>query len=179
MRWLELLAIGVYVLEHTGSPSMVAFITALRLAPMFLCGSLIGAHRRPLRAQPRAADRPRDRERDLDRAGRLAFTGRITLWQIALGAVVSGAFVAGDMTLRRIMSAEIAGVDRLGQAMALESVNNNGTRMIGPALGGFLLETLGLYGVYLLGALLYLVGIVLILRTRHRSTRDRQREPRC
>ena len=31
--------------------------------------------------------------------------------------------------------------------------------MIGPALGGFLLEAQGLYGVYLLGALLYLVGI--------------------
>jgi hypothetical protein len=43
LRWLELLAVGVYVLEQTGSPSMVAFITALRLAPMFVCGSLIGA----------------------------------------------------------------------------------------------------------------------------------------
>ena len=172
LRWLELLAIGVYVLEHTGSPSMVAFITALRLAPMFLCGSLIGA----------IGDRyERNHVLLISLAiaagtsmvlGALAFTGRITLWQIALGAVVSGAYFAGDMPLRRVVSAEIAGVDRLGQAMALESVNNNGTRMIGPALGGFLLETLGLYGVYLLGALLYLVGIVLILRTRHRSTRS-------
>jgi predicted MFS family arabinose efflux permease len=41
--------------------------------------------------------------------------------------------------------------------------------MLGPALGGLLLQTLGLYGVYLLGALLYLVGIVLILRTRYRA----------
>jgi MFS family permease len=169
LRWLELLAIGVYVLEQTGSPSMVAFITALRLAPMFLCGSLIGA----------LGDRyERSRVLLIGLAivsatsialAALAFTEQITLWQIALGTIVSGAFLAGDMTLRRIMSAEIAGIGRLGQAMALDSVNNHATRMLGPALGGLLLQTLGLFGVYLLGALLYLLGIVLILRTRYRA----------
>jgi MFS family permease len=109
--------------------------------------------------------------------GALAFADQITLWQIALGAVVSGGLVAADMALRRIMSAEIAGAERLGSAMALEAINNNATRMLGPALGGLLLELLGLYGVYLVGALLYLVGIVLLLRVRHRPERsegDRQ-----
>lgn len=168
LRWLELLAIGVYVLAQTGSPSTVALITALRLAPMFLCGPLIGA----------LGDRyARSRVLLLGLAivavtslalAALAFTGQITLWQIALGTIVSGGFLAADMTLRRIMSAEIAGIDRLGQAMALDSVNNHATRMLGPALGGLLLQTLGLFGVYLLGALLYLLGIVLILRTRYR-----------
>jgi MFS family permease len=169
LRWLELLAVGVYVLQHTGSPSMVAFITALRLAPMLLCGPLIGA----------IGDRyERSHVLLISLAivsatsivlGALAFTGAITLWQIALGAVVSGGFFAGDMTLRRIMSAEIAGTPRLGHAMALDAVNTHATRMVGPVLGGLLLQTLGLYGVYLLGALLYLVGIGLILRPRYRS----------
>ena len=169
LRWLELLAIGVYVLAHTGSPSTVALITALRLAPMFLCGPLIGA----------LGDRyERSHVLLIGLAiaavtsialGALAFSGQITLWQIALGTIVSGAFLAGDMTLRRIMSAEIAGTDRLGQAMALDSVNNHATRMLGPALGGLLLQTLGLFGVYLVGALLYLLGIVLILRIRYRA----------
>ncbi|HEX5079342.1 MAG TPA: MFS transporter [Geminicoccaceae bacterium] len=171
LRWLELLAIGVYVLQQTGSPSLVAFITALRLAPMFVCGSLIGA----------LGDRyERSRVLLICLAivgatsvvlGALAFAGRITLWQIALGTVVSGGMAAADMTLRRIISAEIAGTARIGQAMALDSVNSNATRMLGPALGGFLLETLGLYGVYLLGALLYLAGMLLILRTRYRPER--------
>jgi MFS family permease len=170
LRWLELLAIGVYVLAQTGSPSMVALITALRLAPMFLCGSLIGA----------LGDRhERSRVLLLGLAiasatsivlAALAFTDGIALWQVALGTIIGGTFTAADMTLRRIMSAEIAGIDRLGQAMALDSVNNHGTRMLGPALGGLLLQTLGLFGVYLLGATLYLVAIVLILRTRYRAT---------
>ena len=63
--------------------------------------------------------------------GALALAEEITLWQIALGAIVSGSFSAADMTLRRIMSAEIAGTLRLGQAMALDPVNNHATRMLG------------------------------------------------
>jgi MFS family permease len=171
LRWLELLAVGVYVLEQTGSPSMVALMTVVRLAPMFLCGLVIGA----------IADRYE--RKTLLLLGLvvllltsavlavLAFTGQITLWQIAIGAFLNGIFFAGDYPVRRIMSAEIAGVDRLGRAMGLESATSNATRMLGPALGGLLLETLGLQGVYLLGALLYLVSVALMLRVRYRSTR--------
>ncbi|MEM7024712.1 MAG: MFS transporter [Pseudomonadota bacterium] len=169
LRWLELLAIAVYVLEQTGSPSMVALITVLRLAPMFLCGSLIGV----------IGDR-HDRKRILLLGllslvlmsailGALALTEAISLWQIALGTFLSGLFIAADMALRRIVTADIAGSDRLSQAMALEAVSNNATRMIGPVLGGLLLETLGLPGVYLAGALLYLAAVILLLRTTYRS----------
>jgi MFS family permease len=171
LRWLELLAIGVYVLEQTGSPSAVALLTVVRLAPMFLCGLPLGA----------IADRY-ERQTLLLLGlvvlllasavlGVLALAGQITLWQIAVGAFLNGIFFAGDYPIRRIMSGEIAGVDRLGAAMALESATSNATRMLGPALGGLLLETLGLAGAYLLGAGLYLVSIVLAMRLRYRSTR--------
>ena len=170
VRWLELLAIAVYVLERTGSPSMVAFMTVLRLAPMFLCGFLIGA----------LGDRYERRSLLLCGlllvaltsavlAG-LALADQITLWQIAIGTFLSGLFVATDMALRRIVTAEIAGADRIGQAMALDAMSNNATRMLGPILGGLLLETLGLPGIYLAAALTYLCGVVLVLRTRHRSS---------
>ena len=41
--------------------------------------------------------------------------------------------------------------------------------MIGPALGGVLIETTGLYGVYALGALLYLACVALVLPVAYRS----------
>ena len=171
LRWLELLVVGVYVLEQTGSASMVALMTVVRLAPMFLCGMPIGA----------LADRYE--RQTLLMLGLvvllltsavlsvLALTGQITLWQIAIGAFLSGIFFAGDYPVRRIMSGEIAGVDRLGRSMALESATGNATRMLGPALGGFLLETMGLAGAYLLGAVLYLISVVLLLRLAYRSAR--------
>ena len=171
LRWLELLAISVYVLERTGSPSMVALITVARLAPMFLCGLPLGA----------LADRYERKTLLLGGLvvlaltsavlGVLAATGQVTLWQIAIGAFLNGVFFAGDYPVRRIISGEIAGADRLGAAMALESATSNATRMLGPAIGGLLLETIGLQGAYLLGAVLYLLGVVLLLRVDYRSMR--------
>jgi MFS family permease len=169
LRWLELLAISVYVLEVTGSPFLVALMTFLRMAPMFLCGIPAGA----------LADRY-DRKRLLligllALAGAaaaltlLAAQGRIALWQIAAGTFLNGMFWASEFPVRRIMLGEIAGAARLSRAMALESATSNATRMLGPALGGVLIETTGLSGVYALGALLYLACAALILPVAYRS----------
>jgi MFS family permease len=169
LRWLELLAISVYVLEVTGSPFLVALMTFLRMAPMFLFGIPAGA----------LADRY-DRKQLLlfgvlvlaGAAGVLAFLavqGDIALWHIAAGTFLNGMFWASEFPVRRIMLGEIAGVARLSRAMALESATSNATRMIGPALGGVLIQMVGLYGVYALGALSYLACAVLVLPVAYRS----------
>ena len=169
LRWLELLAIGLYVLEATGSPFLVALMTFLRMAPMFLFGIPAGA----------LADRY-DRKRLLViglvvLAGvaailaLLAFSNRIALWHIALGTFLNGVFWASEFPVRRIMLGEIAGTLRLSRAMALESATSNATRMIGPAVGGVLIQMIGLYGVYALGAVLYVVAALLVLPVVYRA----------
>ncbi|HEX6110732.1 MAG TPA: MFS transporter [Geminicoccaceae bacterium] len=169
LRWLELLAISVYVLEVSGSPFLVALMTFLRMAPMFLFGIPAGA----------LADR-HDRKQLLlfgllvlaGAAGVLAvlaLQGGIALWHIGLGTFLNGIFWASEFPVRRIMLGEIAGVARLSRAMALESATSNATRMIGPALGGVMIQMIGLYGVYALGAILYLACAVLVLPVAYRS----------
>jgi predicted MFS family arabinose efflux permease len=54
--------------------------------------------------------------------------------------------------------------------MALESATSNATRMVGPALGGVLIATIGLYGVFALGAVLYLACVVLVLPIGYRGS---------
>ena len=44
MRWLELLAIGIYVFETTGSALLVAVMTIARQAPLALFGTFIGTY---------------------------------------------------------------------------------------------------------------------------------------
>lgn len=168
LRWLEMLVVAVYVLEHGGSPSLVALMTVLRLAPISFLGPLVGA----------IGDRY-DRNSvliialalmvaaSLVLAG-LALTDLITLWLVALGALLNGVFLSFDLIIRRLVTAEIAGVDRVGQTMALESLSLNATRMLGPLLGGVLLGIVGLGGVYLLGALVYATSIVALMRVRYR-----------
>ncbi|MGH6896765.1 MAG: MFS transporter [Geminicoccaceae bacterium] len=169
VRWLELLAVSVYVLQTTGSPFLVALMMFLRMAPMFLFGIPAGAladryHRKHLLIGGL-----------LVLAGAaailalVAFLGHIALWHIALGTFLNGMFWASEFPVRRIMLGEIAGTMRLSRAMALESATSNATRMVGPALGGVLIATIGLYGVYALGAVLYLACVVVVLPITYRA----------
>src|SRR3990167_10686900 len=41
-RWLEMLTVGVYAFETTGSPFLVALLVILRLLPLVLLGSVVG-----------------------------------------------------------------------------------------------------------------------------------------
>jgi len=74
------------------------------------------------------------------------------------------------------MLGEIAGPEGVGAGMSLDSATTNGTRMLGPALGGLLFETIGLSGSYMLGALLYLLGGLLFLSLDYVSTATPPRE---
>lgn len=169
LRWLELLAISLYVLAETGSPFLVALLTVLRMAPMLLFGIPAGA----------LADRY-DRRRLLIIGlsvlavasvvlALLAAGGGITLWQIALHTFLGGIFWSSEFPVRRTLLGEIAGRARLSRAMALESATSNATRMVGPVLGGVLMETLGLAGVYALGTVVYGVCALLMLRLSYRA----------
>ena len=43
VRWLEMLAVGVFVFDRTGSPFLVTLMTLLRMLPLAVCGAFIGA----------------------------------------------------------------------------------------------------------------------------------------
>jgi MFS family permease len=42
VRWIEMLAVGVFVYQRTGSAFLVAMMTMLRLLPMGLFGAFLG-----------------------------------------------------------------------------------------------------------------------------------------
>ena len=163
IRWLEVLAVGVYTYQATGSPFIVATMLFVRMVPTMLLGAFAGV----------IADRVNRRHLmmvglvlmclvSLSLAA-LAINDRLVIWHIALGAVLSGIFWSGEFPVRRTMLGEIAGLGRLSAAMGLDSATNNFTRMLGPLLGGALLTTLGLGGAYALGVLLYAVAFISML----------------
>jgi len=169
IRWMELLAIGVYVYDRTGSATAVAAMTIARQAPMALFGVIVGTLLEGV-----------DRRRVLLAIlgllclmslglGVLAWLDVLPIWAIACAAFVSGAYFATDLPLRRTMLGDIAGVERIGPAMSLDSASNNATRMMGPAIGGLAYQTVGLGGAYFVSALLYLCAILLILPIDYRG----------
>lgn len=168
-RWLELLVIGIVTFQITGSAFAVSLMTVMRMAPLFILGIPMGA----------LADRF-DRKTllmigltslALSAAilAALAFFDRLALWHVGLSAFLNGTFWAAEFPIRRTMLGEIAGQARLGPAMALESSTSNATRMVGPALGGLMLETVGLTGVFVASCLSYTLCLVLIWPLAYRS----------
>jgi MFS family permease len=163
MRWLEVLAIGVWTFAETGSAVLVALMMVLRQLPMLPLGPIIGTLGE------------RMSRRNLLLAGFLlqavvsaslalsAYAGTIAVWQVALGALISGIYSAMEMPIRRTMVAEVAGHERLPTAMGLDAATIHFTRAIGPTLGGVALAYLGLAGAYAVAALFYLIAALPVL----------------
>jgi MFS family permease len=173
VRWIEFLAVGVYVFEVTGSAALVAVFTMLRMAPMPLLGAVAGV----------LAERVSPRRLLLlvlgcgiavtAIQGVLAWAGVLALWHVGVGVLVSGVFWAFDMPLRRTMLGELAGPGRTAAAMGLDSATNNATRMLGPGVGGLLMELVGIQGAFLLCTFLYAVGYLLLSGLRWEAGAER------
>lgn len=163
VRWLEILVIAVFVLELTGSAFYVALMVVLRALPMFLFGSVVGAIAGQVNRKTLLASALIGASAVSLVLGMLALAGRIEVWHIAVGAFLGGVLWSTEFPVRRTMLGEIAGPERIGAGMSLDAATSNGTRMLGPALGGLMFETIGLHGAYFLGATLYGLGCLLIV----------------
>lgn len=163
VRWLEVLAIGVFAFDLTGSALVLSVLLLLRMVPMSVVGFWVAL----------AAERIGPRRFllimlvamifiSLVLAG-LVFNDSIEIWHLAIGVFLSGCLGAADMPVRRTMLGEVAGLERVGPAMALDSSTNHITRLLGPMMGGVVLVTVGLEGVFVLSASLYAIGFFLLL----------------
>lgn len=155
VRWTEMLALGVYVFAATRSASLTAAMTLLRLLPLALFGALGGA----------VADRV-DRQRMMQWGlasmcalcaglAALDWSGRIEIWHLGAAAFLGGVFWITDFPVRRALLGEVVRGPLLGRAMGVDTIANNGTRMLGPLLGGALLAAAGLGGTFAVAAALY------------------------
>lgn len=164
VRWLELLAFGVYVFDATQSALLVSLISLLRMLPLTLFGALTGAVVERLGTRRTLA---------VGLAAMLALSiamlamawlDWITTWHLAVMAFAGGVFWTTDLPARRTMMGTIAGTDRVAAAMALDSATSNGTRALGPALGGLALATIGLQGALMVSVIGYALSLLLMLR---------------
>lgn len=162
VRWLEMLAIGVFAYNATHSAFVVAMLTMLRLLPMGLFGAFLGA----------VADRVDRRDALLltllsqvaasAAVAALAFADAIAVWHLAAAAFMNGIAWAADNPVRRAMIGQVAGPARMSAAMSIDVATSNGSRVLGPTLGGVLLATLGLDGAFLLSVLIYLPALAAV-----------------
>jgi MFS family permease len=160
IRWVEVLAYAVFTYEQTQSAFWVASLMMLRMLPLALFGVSLGAlaarlsRRRVLLAVHAALF--------VNTVGLLllSFYGRVEVWHLAAASALSGLLWACDMPMRRGLMGDIAGNQRMAQAMSLDVGAASVCRLVGPGLGGLLIAHSGLTGVLVCLALIYLPGLL-------------------
>lgn len=169
VRWLEILAIGVFIYQQTGSAFLVAMLSMLRPLAMVTLGVFIGD----------LADRLDRRLVMLIVASTLlstsvvlvalAFGGMIEIWHLLAAALINGIVGSSDIAVRRLMLGNAVGPDRLSNAVSIDVASHNASRMLGPLLAGFVLSRMGIEGVFVTSATLHAVALVATLLVRQRN----------
>jgi MFS family permease len=164
MRWLEILAFGLYALQATGSALDVALTSFARFLPLLLLGApaAVLAERADPRRLLAAAYLAMAGVNAL--AAAAAAAGLLGFGHVLLLALVAGTFWCVEIPVRRTFMAEAGGQARVAVTMGLEMVTTHLTRLAGPPLGGALIAGAGMPGVLALVALLYLTGAALVAR---------------
>ena len=101
----------------------------------------------------------------------LAFTGAVQTWHVIILAAALGAVNAFDAPGRQAFVVEMVGREDLTNAIALNSMMMNGARVIGPAIGGLLLATVGAAWCFFINGLSFLAviaGLLLMRLSIHR-----------
>lgn len=160
--WMQRVAQAWLVLEITGSGAAVGAITAVQFLPILVLATRGGL----------VADRMDKRRllyltQSLAAAialtlGVLVLTDIVELWMVFALALALGLVGSVDNPTRNSFVMEMVGRSRLANAVALNSVLVNSARVVGPAIGGLLIVTVGIGWCFVINAVTYLVFITAV-----------------
>src|SRR5271155_4816822 len=178
--WMQMAAQAWLVLSLTGSATTLGVIIALQTLPVLLLGPYGGV----------VADRI-DKRRlmvILQIAmgvqalilGVLTVTGAVRLWEIGVLAVLLGLNNAFENPARQAFMLEMVGGESLRNAVSLNSVLVNVARVIGPAVAGLLIATVGEGPCFLVNAASFVAVVASLMKldlSAIRPSPPRGREP--
>jgi MFS family permease len=166
--WMQMAAQSWLVLTITHSATTLGLIVALQTLPVLVLGPYGGV----------VADRVDKRKLmvALQSAmgvqalilGVLTVTGEVQLWEIAALAFLLGMNNAFENPSRQAFMLEMVGPENLRNAVSLNSVLVNVARIIGPAVAGLLIATVG-EGICFLANSASFIAVVFSLSTLDRS----------
>jgi MFS family permease len=164
--WMQSVAQSWLVLELTGSGIDLGITVGLQFGPVLVFGAWAGA----------LADRVDKRRllmvtQSIAAAlalvlGVLTVTDVVSVWMVWVLAALTGTALAMDMPSRQSFVYEMVGPDDLANAVGLNAVIINASRIAGPAVGGLLIAGVGVAPCFFLNAASFLVVIVALAAMR-------------
>jgi len=164
--WLQALAVTWLVLEITNRPDKLGIAVALQFLPMLLLGAPAGV----------LADRFDNRRILIATSaisgvlalafGAVVTVGHGSIWWIYTLTLMLGLVLAVERPAMQAIMFQLVGPDLLPSAVATNSTINSVSRLIGPALAGVLIATVGVGACFFLNAASYLVVIGALVALR-------------
>jgi MFS family permease len=167
--WMQITAQGWLVLRLTDSPLWLGVIAAAQSLPVLLLSLPAGAlaDRAPKRRLLLATQTVAMFSALL--LALLLFSGQIQVWHVLLAALVGGIVAAVENTARQAFTIELVGREDLMNAIALDSMLFNGSRIVGPAAAGAVVAAIGEAPAFLFNGLSFLAAIVGLLMMHLRA----------
>ena len=164
--WVNATASAVLVLHLTDSGVALGIMSALLFLPVLLFGVFGGT----------LADRF-DKRRILlwsnaayaALAGiqfALVATGTVEIWMVYVIAFLNGLVYAVEPPTRQSFYVELVGEEHITNAISLNSAVFTGTRVLGGAVAGLMIDAFGLWSPFLLDTVSYVAVIVALLAMR-------------
>ncbi len=177
--WMQTIAQSWLVLKITGSGTALGLVTALQFLPILLLGPLGGV----------MADRfPKRKVLFFTQSascvlaltlGALVATDTVQLWMVDVLALMLGLVNAVDNPTRQTFVIEMVKTEQLGNAVALNSTQVNAARVIGPAIAGALIATVGLAWCFAVNGISYIAVLAALFMMRTKDLHPFPRVPRA
>ena len=168
-RWMDVVVMGLLVLELTDSAVQVALLFVFRWVPMLAFALISGM----------VADRAnRWAIMMVSRMVAVTTTGAVLVlvladavepWHVFIASFFLGGLFVLEFPSRRSLIYDLVGSDRIVSAMSLETINSTLGRFMGPFLAGLLIELTDFSGTYIVLMVVYIVAFVLILVMKGRG----------
>jgi MFS family permease len=169
--WVQFVAMNWLIYRMTGSPALLGLTAFINQIPILLLGPFAGV----------VADRVNRRRLLLTTQtlamvqaftlAYLAFTGHIQPWHVIVLAGLLGIVNAFDVPGRQSFIVQMLGDKKdLPNAIALNSLTMNTTRLVGPSIGGFLVMGLGEAWCFLLNGFSFLAILAALSSARIHSS---------
>ena len=131
-RAMEFLALSLFALQELGLPYLVTIIFAARMLPMSLLGIVIGTISE--RVSPLSLIKFIYTLSNISTGAAmlLVFTNNFNVFFAFLLAFINGITWVVDLAVRRRVLADNIDQTLLSSSLAMESLSNNATRLIGP-----------------------------------------------
>jgi MFS family permease len=154
-QWIQQVTLGWLVYDLTGSSVLLGVLNGVRALPFLIVGPSAGV----------AADRMDRRKLLLGiqallllsalAMGVLVVSGLVEVWHIFVFSAITATAWSVNQPLRQTLVANVVPKRDLMNAVALNSLGFNVTKVLGPALGGALIAAFGAGGNFFIQALAY------------------------